>query len=61
MADEQAQEPAPPPPPPLYSARPEWADITPVEQYENITPVAPILYEEACTLSRDLNNRKTNC
>ncbi|KAF4613188.1 hypothetical protein D9613_011128 [Agrocybe pediades] len=29
---------------PLYSERPEWSDVQPLEQYENITPLAPIFY-----------------
>ncbi|KAJ7240501.1 hypothetical protein C8J57DRAFT_1371020 [Mycena rebaudengoi] len=33
-------------PPALYSTRPEWADVTPLEQYENANPLAPILYAE---------------
>ncbi|KAI0049176.1 protein prenylyltransferase [Auriscalpium vulgare] len=27
-----------------YSERPEWSDLTPVAQYENIQPLAPIFY-----------------
>ncbi|KAJ6612684.1 protein prenylyltransferase [Mycena sp. CBHHK59/15] len=37
---------APASPPVLYSARPEWADVVPVPQYENTTPLAPIFYAE---------------
>lgn len=33
---------------PLYSQRPEWSDVIPLEQYENANPLAPILYSEAC-------------
>ncbi len=33
---------------PLFAERPEWADVTPLEQYENLTPLAPILYTEEC-------------
>jgi protein farnesyltransferase/geranylgeranyltransferase type-1 subunit alpha len=32
----------------LYSQRPEWADVLPLEQYENITPLAPIFYTDEC-------------
>lgn len=32
----------------LFAERPEWADVTPLEQYENFTPLAPILYTEDC-------------
>ncbi|KAK7047435.1 CAAX geranylgeranyltransferase alpha subunit [Paramarasmius palmivorus] len=28
----------------LYANRPEWADVTPLEQYENDQPLAPIHY-----------------
>ncbi|KAF9457729.1 protein prenylyltransferase [Collybia nuda] len=30
--------------PPLFSERPEWSDITPLDQYEDANPVAPIFY-----------------
>ncbi|KAF7325872.1 hypothetical protein MKEN_00438000 [Mycena kentingensis (nom. inval.)] len=33
-------------PPVLYSARPEWSDVTGVAQYEHTNPLAPILYSE---------------
>ncbi|KAI0064281.1 protein prenylyltransferase [Artomyces pyxidatus] len=29
----------------LFAERPEWADLTPVSQYENIQPLAPIFYK----------------
>ncbi|KAJ7104504.1 hypothetical protein B0H15DRAFT_28517 [Mycena belliarum] len=32
--------------PALYAARPEWADVEPVQQYEKANPLAPILYSE---------------
>ncbi|KAJ7598813.1 hypothetical protein C8J56DRAFT_848717 [Mycena floridula] len=32
---------------PLYAKQPEWADVIPIEQYENANPLAPILYSEA--------------
>jgi len=32
----------------LYSQRAEWADVLPLEQYENITPLAPIFYTKEC-------------
>lgn len=32
----------------LFCERPDWADVTPLEQYENLTPIAPILYSEEC-------------
>jgi len=28
----------------LYAERPEWADVVPVAQYENVQPLAPIFY-----------------
>lgn len=31
-----------------YSERPEWSDLTPVAQYENIQPLAPIFYNPDC-------------
>ena len=42
---------------PLYSTRPEWSDITPLEQYENLNPIAPIAYTEECE-SLCLSKRK---
>jgi len=30
----------------LFSERPEWADVTPLEQYEGVNPLAPIYYSE---------------
>lgn len=35
----------------LFRERPDWADLTPLEQYENLTPIAPILYSEECKQS----------
>jgi len=32
----------------LYSQRPEWSDVLPLEQYEDITPLAPIFYTDEC-------------
>lgn len=32
----------------LYSESPEWADVTPQQQYENVDPLAPIFYTEEC-------------
>jgi protein farnesyltransferase/geranylgeranyltransferase type-1 subunit alpha len=32
----------------LYSKRKDWADIVPIPQHENITPVAPIFYTDEC-------------
>ncbi|KAG6828819.1 hypothetical protein H0H92_006644 [Tricholoma furcatifolium] len=29
---------------PLYSERPEWSDVTPLAQYEDPDPIAPIFY-----------------
>ncbi|KAF5325492.1 hypothetical protein D9619_009721 [Psilocybe cf. subviscida] len=31
---------------PLFAERPEWADVQPLEQYENANPIAPIFYTE---------------
>ncbi|KAK0220058.1 hypothetical protein IW262DRAFT_998290 [Armillaria fumosa] len=31
---------------PFYSTKPEWKDVAPLEQYENINPLAPILYTD---------------
>lgn len=33
-----------------YAERPEWADVTPIEQYEGVNPVAPIYYSPECML-----------
>ena len=33
---------------PLFSERPEWADVQPLEQYEDANPIAPIFYTEEC-------------
>ena len=33
----------------LYAERPEWADVVPVAQYENVQPIAPIFYSPECT------------
>lgn len=32
----------------LYAEQPEWADVTPLSQYENVNPLAPILYSAEC-------------
>jgi len=33
----------------LYAERPEWKDITPIQQYEgDANPIAPILYTAEC-------------
>ena len=32
----------------LFRETPDWADLTPLEQYESLTPIAPILYSEEC-------------
>ncbi|KAG2356077.1 hypothetical protein BDR07DRAFT_1453554 [Suillus spraguei] len=29
-----------------FSQRPEWADVVPLEQYENVAPLAPIFYTD---------------
>lgn len=34
---------------PLYSQRPEWADVIPLEQYESVAPLAPIFYTDECS------------
>jgi len=33
---------------PLFAERLEWADVQPIEQYEDINAIAPILYTEEC-------------
>jgi protein farnesyltransferase/geranylgeranyltransferase type-1 subunit alpha len=33
---------------PLFAERPEWADVQPLEQYEDANPIAPIFYTEEC-------------
>ncbi|KAF5389554.1 hypothetical protein D9757_004148 [Collybiopsis confluens] len=30
--------------PPHYADRPEWSDVVPIEQFENMNPLAPIFY-----------------
>jgi hypothetical protein len=32
----------------LYAERPEWSDVVPIPQYENIQPLAPIFYTPEC-------------
>jgi hypothetical protein len=32
----------------LYAERPEWSDVVPIAQYENIQPLAPIFYSPEC-------------
>lgn len=32
----------------LYAERPEWNDVTPLVQYEEANPAAPIFYSEEC-------------
>ena len=27
---------------------PEWDDVVPLRQYENVNPIAPIFYSEEC-------------
>lgn len=39
---------------PLFTERPEWADVVPLEQYENANPIAPIFYTEECKRSCQL-------
>lgn len=34
--------------PTLFSESPEWADVTPIEQYENMNPIAQIYYTPEC-------------
>lgn len=34
---------------PLYAENPDWADVTPQAQYENVNPLAPIFYTEECS------------
>ena len=33
---------------PLYANRSDWKDVEPLEQYEDINPLAPIFYTEEC-------------
>jgi protein farnesyltransferase/geranylgeranyltransferase type-1 subunit alpha len=39
----------------LYSKRKDWADIVPIPQHENITPVAPIFYTDECESTTQVN------
>jgi len=32
----------------LFAERPEWSDVVPISQYENIQPLAPIFYSPEC-------------
>jgi len=32
---------------PLFADRPEWVDVVPLQQYEGVTPLAPIFYTPA--------------
>lgn len=32
----------------LYSERKDWADVTPIPQYEGVNPIAPIFYTPEC-------------
>ena len=32
----------------LLANDPEWEDVVPVRQYENVNPIAPIFYSEEC-------------
>lgn len=32
----------------LLADDPEWADVVPIRQYENVNPIAPIFYSEEC-------------
>lgn len=32
----------------LYAERPEWSDVVPIPQYENLQPLAPIFYSPEC-------------
>ena len=34
--------------PELFSARLDWADVVPLQQYENSNPIAPIFYTVEC-------------
>lgn len=34
--------------PMLYSERKDWADVTPIPQYEGVNPIAPIFYTPEC-------------
>ena len=40
--------PSNPPNPQLYSQRPDWADVTPVEQSDLANPLVPIFYPPDC-------------
>lgn len=43
----------------LYSQRPEWTDVLPLEQYENISPLAPIFYTDECEQTNLSPNRRS--
>lgn len=32
----------------LLADDPEWADVVPLRQYENVNPIAPIFYSDEC-------------
>jgi protein farnesyltransferase/geranylgeranyltransferase type-1 subunit alpha len=45
----------------LYAERPEWSDVVPIPQYENVQPLAPIFYSPDCMQrSRYLPSRCTD-
>jgi protein farnesyltransferase/geranylgeranyltransferase type-1 subunit alpha len=33
---------------PFFAERPEWADVQPLEQYDDVNAIAPIFYTEEC-------------
>lgn len=37
--------------PQLFCERQEWEDVMPLEQYENMAPIAPIMYTPECRSS----------
>jgi protein farnesyltransferase/geranylgeranyltransferase type-1 subunit alpha len=37
--------------PQMFCEREDWQDVTPLEQYENMAPIAPIMYTPECESS----------
>ena len=46
---------------PLFAEQPEWADVQPLEQYEDVNPIAPIFYTEECECLVGMNPEMLIC